>query len=378
MNIVYIVNTAWYFDLHWLDRAINLVKRGCNVHLITSFVDDDEKVRHKLELAGIKCHQVALSRFSKNPIQNILLGYHIDKLLRIIKPDLVHLITVKPIVLGGIILKLKNRPFVVSFVGLGRVFNSKRSFLQYLVKKVYRYILSDNKKMRVIFEHNDDYQVLKKDISFIDKNVFVINGAGIDIDKYEYQEETVNDEVRILFASRLLWSKGLGELVEAVGKLKKEGLKVVLDVAGIIDEEDPDKINISIIEQWACEKKIVWLGKRNDVDNLIRKSNIVALPTKYAEGVPRIILEACSIGRACVVSSIPGCKAVIKNNYNGIVLNEVSSESISEKIKFLSLNSNVRIQYGLLSSEIIREKFSNKIVLSETFNVYESLLKSKS
>lgn len=376
MIITFFVNAAWYFELHWLDRAKFLIKNGHTVHLVSNF--QNSNIKNNLENFNVKCHHMELSRFSKNPLHNLYMLYNFNKLINEIQPDLVHLITIKPILLGGLVLKLRKIPFVVSFVGLGRVFGSgKVKILHNLVIKLYGFILSNNKKAHVIFEHLHDFNVLKKHIEFIQSNVFIIDGAGIDTTKYNYSLEVNRGNIIVLFASRLLWSKGLGELVEAVALLKEKNINITLQVAGILDKDDPDRIDIKIIEEWSKLKKIEWLGQRNDIEKIIKNVNLVVLPTKYSEGVPRIILEACSIGRACIVSNVPGCQSIIKNGYNGIILERVTAGEIAAQIEQLTLNYPLRCQYGERSSLIIHEKYDNKIVLKKTYEVYESLLSKR-
>ncbi|HGY8187782.1 TPA: glycosyltransferase, partial [Escherichia coli] len=113
-----------------------------------------------------------------------------------------------------------------------------------------------------------------------------------------------------------------------------------------LDDKDPDRIELDQILQWEKEGKIIWLGRRDDIQNLIRNSHVVILPTKYSEGVPRIIIEACAMGRSCIVGNVPGCKAIIKDNFNGCVLKTHSANEIAEKIEYLRDNMEIRKKFG--------------------------------
>lgn len=374
MRIIYFVNTAWYFELHWIDRVNKLVKIGHEIHLISNF--SDEKIKKNLEQQGIKCWDLDIDRFSTNVFSNakILIGFYI--LLNKIKPDLIHTITIKPNIIGGLISRMKTIPQVISVVGLGRVF-LKENIVKKLVKFLYKVILYKNRNIQLIFEHSSDKDTLAG-ITAIDKSrLNVIDGAGIDTEKYAYAPEEESESTKVLFASRLLKSKGLELLVESIRKLKKEGIKIELSVAGIVDDEDPDRIPLSQVKSWTDEGLIHWLGTRNDVDVLLKKCNIMVLPTKYAEGIPRIILEACSIGRACIVGNMPGCQSIITNKVNGIVLKNHTIESLSDSLRFLVNNPIIRKDYGLKSSNLIKDKFSKEIVISKTIQVYQNALIKK-
>ncbi|EPK3139375.1 glycosyltransferase [Enterobacter kobei] len=100
MRIVYFVNAAWYFELHWLDRSEAAISKGYEVHLVSNFADD--AIKNNLEKKGIKCWDIELNRFSKNVFKNISIFTAFRKICKQIKPDLIHLITIKPILFGGL------------------------------------------------------------------------------------------------------------------------------------------------------------------------------------------------------------------------------------------------------------------------------------
>lgn len=374
MKILYFVNAAWYFELHWIDRALSLQAEGYEIHLASDF--NDKKIKEKIETLGFICWQLDVDRFSINPFSNIknLLAFY--KIQKKIKPCLVHLITIKAVVLGGLMSRFYDIPTVISIVGLGRVFQSY-GFVRIIIEKLYRFIFEKNEKIHIIFEHNNDMKVLKKLCKLKEENIHVINGAGVDTEKFKYSEEKQTERVEILFASRLLKSKGLEILVESVSRLKELNINVVLNVAGIIDEIDPDSIELEIIELWDRQGKINWLGRRNDIEVLLKECNIMALPTRYAEGIPRIVLEACSVGRACVVGNMPGCHVVIDDLKNGIILHEHTADELTKSLLFLIKNPAVRINYGKKSSELICKGYSKEIIISETLKVYQKLFVSK-
>lgn len=376
MRIVYFVNAAWYFELHWLDRSEAAIQQGYEVHLISCFAD--KTIKKNLEDRGIICWEIELDRFSKNILENISTLFAFQKISKQIKPDVIHLITIKPIVIGGIYARLTNTPFIVSFVGLGRLFGEHTGWKSQLIYRVvlfiYRFLFSRNSSAQIIFEHDADFAELSKYIKFNRDNVHIIEGAGVDRDKFCYQPEPAEKDFTVLFASRLLWSKGLGAVVEAVDLLRShDDSNIILKVAGIQDNSDPDRIELRQILDWEKQGKIVWLGERNDIHELIKNSHVVVLPTSYSEGVPRIIIEACAIGRSCIVGNVAGCKAIIIDSFNGCVLENYTPEEIAKKIKFLQDHDDIRTEYGLRSSEIVKERFSKEIVIDKTLRIYSKL-----
>ncbi|QNQ59987.1 MULTISPECIES: glycosyltransferase family 4 protein [unclassified Pantoea] len=364
---MYFVNTDWYFELHWLDRVSKLVNDGYDVHLITCF--NDELVKKRLQYIGIHCWHIEIDRFSINPFSNVINLISFFKLFNKIKPDLIHTITIKPNIIGGMVARFKSIPQIISVVGLGRVF-LRENLLKKVATLLYRIVIYKNKRVQLIFEHESDKRVLENMVVIDSCNLHVIDGAGIDVEKFPYTPEIQTESIKVLFASRLLKSKGLEILVESIRKLKAEGLDIILYVAGIVDEKDPDRISMQQIKEWQNEGLIEWLGTRNDVDALLKECNIMVLPTKYAEGIPRIILEACAIGRACIVGNMPGCRSIIENRVNGMILAEHSVNELSNSLSLLSSNPDLRKAYGIISSEKIKNKFSKEVIISKTVEVY--------
>ncbi|MDQ6191453.1 glycosyltransferase [Klebsiella pneumoniae] len=132
----------------------------------------------------------------------------------------------------------------------------------------------------------------------------------------------------------MLWSKGLGDLIEAKKILRSKNIHFTLNVAGILVENDKDAISLQVIENWHQQGLINWLGRSNNVCDLIEQSNIVALPSVYSEGVPRILLEASSVGRACIAYDVGGCDSLIIDNDNGIIVKSNSPEELADKLAF--------------------------------------------
>lgn len=132
----------------------------------------------------------------------------------------------------------------------------------------------------------------------------------------------------------MLWSKGLGDLIEAKRSSDKN-IHFVLNVAGILAEDDKDAIPLELIHHWHNEGLINWLGRSSNVYELIQKSNIVALPSIYPEGVPRLLLEASSVGRACIAYDTGGCDSLIIHNYNGLIVKSNSAQELAVELEYL-------------------------------------------
>lgn len=374
-KLCYFINSDWYFDLHWSERALSAQKSGFEIHLISHFVD--ERLLEKYKTKGFFCHNIPVAAQSFNALVFFRAYQMFRKLITTIKPDILHCITIKPALIGGIVARQYKLPVVISFVGLGRVFSSEKLYLRFLRKitiYVYKFI-SCNKKTIFMFEHDKDRQFLKSLLNIDSKQTIVIDGAGVNPEQFNYSIEPQNSKPVVLFASRMLWSKGLGELIKAKELLERKNIFFTLNVAGILVNNDKDAIPLKQIQEWNACHMINWLGHTTDMCELIKSSNVVALPSIYAEGIPRILLEASSVGRACIAYNTGGCDSLIIDNENGFIINSNSVDELATKLEVLFNNPEKRITMGMKGRKRVQEKFSSNLVIANTLRVYNDLLK---
>jgi len=108
-KLCYFINSDWYFDLHWIDRAIASRDAGYEIHIISHFIDDN--IINKFKTFGFICHNVTLDAQSFNALVFFRTYHDVQKIIKNIKPDLLHCITIKPCLIGGVLAKKFNRKF---------------------------------------------------------------------------------------------------------------------------------------------------------------------------------------------------------------------------------------------------------------------------
>ncbi|VUC77930.1 glycosyl transferase [Raoultella terrigena] len=373
-RLCYFINSDWYFDLHWTDRAIAARDAGYEIHIISHFVDS--KITNKFKSLGFICHNVPLAAQSFNVFTFIRAFFDSRKIIKEIDPDLLHCITIKPCLIGGFFAKKTQRPVILSFVGLGRVFSENSGLiklLRHFTIKAYKHIAS-NKRSMYMFEHDKDRRKIVDFLGIDIQKTIVIDGAGINPEIYKYSLEQKRDIPVVLFASRMLWSKGLGDLIEAKKILSKRNISFTLNVAGILVEHDKDAIPLDVIQRWHEEGAINWLGHSSNVFDLIEESNIVALPSVYSEGVPRILLEASSVGRACIAYDVGGCDSLIVDNDNGLIVKSNSVHELADKLGFLLDNPEARVEMGIKGRKRVQDKFSSVMIINKTLKTYHDVV----
>jgi len=374
-KLLYIINVDWYFVMHWLDRANAAKHAGYDVHIAMEC--SDHKHRQSLEKSGFHVHDIPLCRKSVNPVTELRTVLAIYRLIRQQKPDILHSVTIKPNIYAGVICRRCSIPSVASITGLGTTFSSGqqglRAFAKRGIKRLYKMAFGGDKS-KVLFENTDDLKTMIHSGIIKRKQAVQIYGAGVNTTLFNVSEEPKTHPIRVLFAARLLRNKGLHQLVAAVQQLRKEQLPVELLVAGIIDNDAHGTLPIKELEQWQQQQIIQWLGQVDDMAALINSVNIVCLPTQYGEGVPRILIEGAACGRALIATDVQGCREIILNGKNGLLVTPGNQNELTAALRRLINEPATRKAMGGQGRRLVENKYSASIVIEQTLETYQQSL----
>ena len=276
------------FISHRLPIALAALKKGYEVHIV---VNEATKI-NELKKYGILVHFLKLNRKNWNPIEflNCLLKFIF--LIKKINPDLIHCLTIKPIIIGTLSSIILIKPkVVISITGMGSIFyNNKKidKIKQLFILGIYSFIFL-KKNLKVIFQNNDDQLLIINKTTLKRDKSLIIRGSGVNFKNYPYKY-LKDKKPKVLFASRLLYSKGIKEFIEASSFVKEcEFL-----VAGNIDPGNPQSITKKDLNLFIKNYPIKYLGFKKNIVNTITSSSIIVLPSYYREGLPKILIEAAA------------------------------------------------------------------------------------
>ena len=369
-RLLYIVNSADFFMSHRLPLALAAMKRGFDVHVAVG-----EGGGEALEAHNVKCYTIPLTRSGRGLATEIRCFLSVFRLLRKLKPDVVHMITIKPVVYGGIaarMLLIKGRAFAIP--GLGFVFLSKgfrAKFLRALIGQLYKLALGGS-GVRIIFQNPDDLQLFKK-LRFLGRRAkySLIRGSGVDLADYQAESEHEGFPV-VCMAARLLKDKGVNEYFFAAQLLRQRGVTARFLLAGDIDPGNPASISEQTLEAWKVSNVLEILGYRRDISNLFASSSIVVLPS-YREGLPKVLLEAAACGRAVVTTDVPGCRDAIEPNVTGLLVPACDSVALADAIQRLIENPELRQRMGQAGRELAEREFGIERVIDQHMTIYREL-----
>lgn len=371
LKLLFAINVDWYFELHWQARIKSDMTDGFEVEICLASTEG------AIEYPGYKTRIIGLSRSSIGLYNNFKSLFSAREVLKESRPDIIHSVTIKPNLFFGLLARLYSLPILITIPGLGTVFSStglKYRVLRTVIGFMYR-IIGKNSKSYFAFENREDRQRFLDNKVCSGANSCVVPGSGVNIKQFSYvpEAEDREGEIIILFAARLLRGKGLDDLVQAVRLLNRHNRRFRLDVAGIIDDDTREAIPLAEIERLHGKGEINWLGQVQDMPALLAAVHVVALPTRYGEGLPRILLEAAACGRPVVTTDMPGCREFVKDGVNGRLVTPGSVEQLSAALASLQSREE-RVRLGLAGRQLVEQEYTQDKVVGQYRSIYNQLV----
>jgi glycosyltransferase involved in cell wall biosynthesis len=372
-NIVFVVNCPEFFLSHRLPLAVAAKNEGWLVTIISGPSEAIDKLRE----LGFIHHKIPIARSGQNPLAELRTVLCIVRLFCRLKPDLVHLITIKPVLYGGVAARVAGiRSVVAAISGLGTVFHSSSEggrFRQAMVKFFYRAAFKQP-RLRVIFQNSDDRDVLLQAQALKIGKARMIKGSGVCLHEYPVVSESGGRPV-VVMAARLLRDKGVFEFVQAAGILKYErGVDVEFRLIGSPDPGNPTSATDDDLEAWEKGKAVTLLGYRTDIANQYGAANIVCLPSYYGEGLPKSLVEAAACGRAVVTTDHPGCRDAIKPGESGVLVPVKDPVALADAIQSLLEDPDLRMRMGRAGRELAEKEFAIEKIVDQHMQIYKELL----
>ncbi|MDE2777817.1 MAG: glycosyltransferase family 4 protein [Chloroflexota bacterium] len=375
-SLLYVANIPRFFLSHRLPLALAARDAGFNVQVAAS--DSDTAAQRSIRESGLPFYGLPLRQHGMNPVLELHTLRALRALYRELKPDLLHHISIKPVIYGGIAARFSGcRNVAQAMSGLGYVFvnRSARARLLNLISGPAFKLALGGERARAIFQNPDDLELFVERGLITRQRALVIRGSGVDENVFFPRQENVAGLPVVLFAGRLLWQKGISEFVEAARRLRGQAR---FQVAGYEEPTSPLNVSAGKLQSWAAEGLIEWLGARADMPAVYAQSNIVCLPSTYGEGVPKVLIEAAACARVCVTTDTPGCREIVRRGFNGLLVPPHDIDALTQALKRLIENPGERMKMGAAGRQIVLERFTLRQVIDETLALYADMLDSPS
>ncbi len=371
-KILFVANVDWFFISHRLVIAEEAKKNGFEVIVAAKDTGRSQEIIDK----GIQFINLSFSRSGTNLIKEFITLIKVYKIYYKLKPDIVHHITLKPVIYGSLIAKiLKIKGVVNAISGLGYNFtDGRKSIVQKVMLSIMKYGFNRNNLVIIFQNENDQKELTELSLIHPSNSIVRIKGSGVDLEKFYESPFPSFGRIKILLPIRMLWDKGVKELRDASDILKeKYSDKVQFILSGLADEDNKAGVPASYLNDWQDGNFVKWIGYQKNILEVYQDSHIVVLPS-YREGMPKSLIEACAIGRAIVTTDAIGCRECVDEGINGYKVSVYSSQELANALEQL-INNHAMIKVMGHNSRIKSEKeFNVSNVIRIHLETYNKLL----
>jgi glycosyltransferase involved in cell wall biosynthesis len=359
MKILYVINHIDWFWSHRLPLAKAAQDSGFDVHVAVAGAKDNKNLTSQ----NFTGHAL--------PSENVLaILAALHKIIKREQPDIIHAITLKYAFITGLAARFyPQSKAVFTIAGLGYLFSSeglKPKILRLMISPFLKFAFKDSK---IIVQNPDDLEILAKGGFVGREQCVLIRGSGVDTVQFMPHTSNQNPPI-VLMPTRLVQEKGIAIFVEAARILKSKGLNAHFQIAGGLDKNNPHAITIEEMQNLTANSTVEWLGRVKDMPALYARATLIAYPSYYREGVPKVLLEAAAMGKPIITTDHPGCREVVKHGENGLLVPIKNPEKLAEAIEQLLQNPGEMARMGKASRARAEAEFDVRLIVEQTLKTY--------
>ncbi len=369
MRILYIFDAS-----DWESRMEVAHKAKALGAEVTIGLINDDKINADKTAKDFKIIPLKRSKNNIGILSSLQMVYDINALIEQENPDIIHAVTLKYGFMAGIAaFPFKNLRKIYTLAGLGYLFRSDeaksallRGFLRPFLTAVLR-----RKNTMLIFQNQDDLDLMIKGKYASRKNTVLIKGSGVYLDRFNPVPSNNNEPI-ILMPTRLVHEKGISVFIEAARILKARdiGIDAKFQIAGGQTKHNPRAISVDEMQEMVNDGAVEWLGRVENMPELLSKASVIVYPSYYGEGIPRVLLESCAAGRAIVTTDHAGCREAVSHGVNGQLVEIKNPEQTADAIYELLTNPEKRKAMEAQSLRRAKEEFDIYIIAEETTKLY--------
>jgi len=372
VKLLFVVNVDWYFLSHRTPFALAAKEAGMEVAVAAADTGMGPEIR-QLGLEFIPLPWLEEKGTLRDELR--MVG-NLTRLYREVRPDLVHHVTMRPVLYGSIAARRAGVKALVNLLaGLGYLYTLdtlNNQLIRLITEPLFRYGFS-HPNHRLILQNGDDRQTVLERRLLPGSSITVIRGSGVDTERFRPAPQA-DEKARVSYFGRLLWSKGLHEFIEAAKIVGSQMPEVEFHLYGEPYPANPLSVEPEAIEAWKELPNVRVHGKIEDVAPAMQHSSVICLPTMMREGVPMSLIEGAASGKPLLTTDLPGCREIVVDGLNGYLVPAGDERLLAERILYLMSHPGVREEFGRQSRKKAVEEFAVSLVVDQTMEVYRQLL----
>ncbi len=371
-KILYLITEDWFLVSHFLPMARAARAAGFEVAVATRVQDHGARISAE----GIRIIPSDVKRRSLGLMEGLSNIAQSFRIIRAERPDIVHCIALRPVVLGGLAARMAGaHRLVLAPTGLGQLWIAD-GWIVGLARSLVRQVIGSwlrGPRTHYLFENREDPCEFGLDPE--GANVTIVGGAGVRPEDFPPAPEPVAPPVKVAVVARMIAPKGIAEAVAATRRARSLGANVELHLFGDPDPTDRRAITEATLRQWSAEPGIHWHGHTTNVAQVWREHHIAMFLSWYREGVPRTLIEAAASGRPIITTDMPGCRDLVRDGKEGLLVSPRDVEAAAAAIVKLVGDPALRARLGAAGHARFRAGYTEAAVRNAVSGVYQSLLR---
>jgi glycosyltransferase involved in cell wall biosynthesis len=362
-RLLFLINDARFFVTHILPLARAAVAGGYDTHVALPFQGTALDMADDLaaiQACGAQLHDLPINRGAMAWLGELAALLAIVRLVMRLRPDILHCITIKLVLYGGLAARLLRVRRVIFFVtGLGHVFiaqGRKAYLLRRMVMLAYRLILPYRRGL-TIFENEDDRSLFVNAHLTPRDQTILIPGCGVDSAVFYPAQIAPPEPLIVLLPARLQQEKGVREFVAAATLLRERAIAVRMVLAGYADFDRPGGISEAELRGWCDSGVIEWWGHSTTMPDTLRQVHIVCLPS-YREGFSKTLIEAAATGLPVITCDVPGCRDAVRAGETAVLIPPQNALALANAIEHLLRDPALRASMGIRGRDLAVKEYS--------------------
>lgn len=374
-TMLFVVTEDWYFLSHRLPMARAARDSGYRVAVACRVTDDGASI----ESLGFDLFPLRrMKRGALNLRQDLGAVIELGNLIRRNDPDVVHLVSLKPIVLG-MSAQLRRRPTICTFTGLGSTLGSQHRSRPPTSLAMIRAIRALRRRIKplAVVQNRDDRRVVRDEFCFPTQDITLVPGSGVDPNTYhpgsrhdQPDASVERNGLTFAFVGRLLRDKGVLEYAQAAARAIEQAPSCRFLVIGDADNGSPNSLTVTELAELRSSTPVVFLGRRSDVAEILRECDVVVLPSSYGEGVPKSLLEGAASGLAMIATDVPGCRDLVRDGVNGLLVPPNDVGALANAMRTLADDLALTQRLGQQGRADVVASFSDEQIMNQMGHLY--------
>lgn len=357
-KLLYLSTEDWAFCQHFLIMARAARDAGLKIAVAARM----RAHRALIENEGFASHNLEVERRSLGPVDAALTVKQMLAIIQTERPDIVHCIGLRMVVLGGCAARFAGvKRIVLAPTGLGHLW-IQNGLIDRALREIVRLFVGsilNSDRTHYLFENPDDAAEfgLKPGVG----RVMLVNGAGVDAADFPPAPDLPAPPVRAAVVARMVRPKGIVEAVGAIELARAGGANIELHLFGEPDPSNRTSLTAKELAELSTRPGIFWHGLNNDIAGIWREHHIAML-LSYREGLPRSLVESAAASRPIVTTDVPGCREVIRDGIEGFLVPNGDIAQTAARLAQLANDPGLRVQMGEAANRRFRERFSSDAV----------------